>query len=40
VNSDGSIEELPLLPKTALATTILDRVRDRLHQQGNQERNP
>jgi phosphopantothenoylcysteine decarboxylase/phosphopantothenate--cysteine ligase len=44
VNSDGSTEELPLLPKTALATTILDRVRDRLHQrlhqQGSQERNP
>ena len=40
VNSDGSTEELPLLPKTALATTILDRVRDRLHQQGHQERNP
>jgi phosphopantothenoylcysteine decarboxylase/phosphopantothenate--cysteine ligase len=40
VNSDGSTEELPLLPKTALATTILDRVRDRLHHQGHQERNP
>jgi phosphopantothenoylcysteine decarboxylase / phosphopantothenate---cysteine ligase len=40
VNSDGSTEDLPLLPKTALATTILDRVRDRLHQQGNQERTP
>ncbi|HEY5165476.1 MAG TPA: bifunctional phosphopantothenoylcysteine decarboxylase/phosphopantothenate--cysteine ligase CoaBC [Acidimicrobiia bacterium] len=38
VNSDGSTEELPLLPKTALATTILDRVRDRLHHQGHQER--
>jgi phosphopantothenoylcysteine decarboxylase / phosphopantothenate---cysteine ligase len=40
VNSDGSTEELPLLPKTALATTILDRVRDRLHHQGQQERHP
>ena len=40
VNSDGSTEELPLLPKTALATTILDRVRDRLHHQGHQERHP
>jgi phosphopantothenoylcysteine decarboxylase/phosphopantothenate--cysteine ligase len=40
VNSDGSTEELPLLPKTTLATTILDRVRDRLHHQGHQERHP
>jgi phosphopantothenoylcysteine decarboxylase / phosphopantothenate---cysteine ligase len=40
VNSDGLTEELPLLPKTALAATILDRVRDRLHHQGHQERNP
>jgi phosphopantothenoylcysteine decarboxylase / phosphopantothenate---cysteine ligase len=40
VNSDGTIDELPLLPKTTLATTILDRVRDRLHQLGHQERNP
>jgi phosphopantothenoylcysteine decarboxylase/phosphopantothenate--cysteine ligase len=40
VNSDGTIEELPLLPKAALATTILDRVRARLDQQGHQERNP
>jgi phosphopantothenoylcysteine decarboxylase/phosphopantothenate--cysteine ligase len=40
VNSDGSTEELPLLPKTALATTILDRVRDRLHHQGHQKRHP
>ncbi|HSO94945.1 MAG TPA: bifunctional phosphopantothenoylcysteine decarboxylase/phosphopantothenate--cysteine ligase CoaBC [Acidimicrobiia bacterium] len=40
VNSDGTTEELPLLPKTALATMIWDRVRDRLHLPGTQERNP
>jgi phosphopantothenoylcysteine decarboxylase/phosphopantothenate--cysteine ligase len=38
VDSDGSIEELPLLTKTALARTVLDRVRDLLDQPGPQER--
>jgi phosphopantothenoylcysteine decarboxylase / phosphopantothenate---cysteine ligase len=38
VDSAGSIEELPLLTKTALAGAVLDRVRDLLNQPGAQER--
>ncbi len=40
VDSDGTVEELPLLSKAALAGTILDRVRDRLDPPGPQERTP
>src|SRR6202011_140880 len=40
LDSDGSVEELPLLPKVALANTILDRVRDRLDQPERPERLP
>jgi phosphopantothenoylcysteine decarboxylase/phosphopantothenate--cysteine ligase len=40
LDSHGSVEELPLLPKVALATTILDRVRDRLDQPERPERLP
>ncbi len=40
LNSDGSVEELPLLPKTVLATTILNRVRDHLEPRTPQERHP
>ena len=40
MDSDGSIEELPLLPKTVLAGLVLDRVRDRLTERRPQERHP
>jgi phosphopantothenoylcysteine decarboxylase / phosphopantothenate---cysteine ligase len=40
LDSDGSVEELPLLPKTTLAATVLDRVRDLLEQRGPRARNP
>jgi phosphopantothenoylcysteine decarboxylase/phosphopantothenate--cysteine ligase len=32
LDSSGSAEELPLMPKPALAATVLDRVRDLLDQ--------
>jgi phosphopantothenoylcysteine decarboxylase/phosphopantothenate--cysteine ligase len=38
LDSSGSIEELPLLPKTVLATKVLDRVRDLLDQRAPRER--
>jgi phosphopantothenoylcysteine decarboxylase/phosphopantothenate--cysteine ligase len=38
LDSDGSIEELPLLPKTVLAGLVLDRIRDRLTERRPQER--
>ncbi len=38
LDSDGSVEALPLLPKTELATTILNRVRDHLEPRTPQER--
>jgi phosphopantothenoylcysteine decarboxylase/phosphopantothenate--cysteine ligase len=40
LNSDGTAEELPVLPKTELATTILDRVQNRLAPRAPQERHP
>jgi phosphopantothenoylcysteine decarboxylase/phosphopantothenate--cysteine ligase len=40
LDSAGSIEELPLLPKLALAATVLDRVRDGLERRGPRARNP
>ena len=38
LDSDGAVEELPLLPKTVLAGLVLDRVRDRLTERRPQER--
>ncbi len=40
LDSDGSAEELPLLPKSTLAGIVLDRVRDLLEQRGPRARNP
>ena len=40
LDSDGSAEELPLLPKSTLAGLVLDRVRDLLQQRGPRARNP
>jgi len=40
LDSDGSAEELPLLPKSTLAGLVLDRVRDLLEQRGPRARNP
>ncbi len=38
MDSDGSVDALPLLPKTVLAGLVLDRVRDRLTDQRPRER--
>jgi phosphopantothenoylcysteine decarboxylase/phosphopantothenate--cysteine ligase len=40
LDSSGSTEELPLLPKSTLAGLVLDRVRDLLQQRGPRARNP
>jgi phosphopantothenoylcysteine decarboxylase/phosphopantothenate--cysteine ligase len=40
VDSSGSVDELPLLTKTALAGAVLDRIRDLLDPSGPQERTP
>jgi phosphopantothenoylcysteine decarboxylase / phosphopantothenate---cysteine ligase len=40
LDSDGSVEELGLLPKTALAGTVLDRVRELVQRRGRRARTP
>jgi phosphopantothenoylcysteine decarboxylase/phosphopantothenate--cysteine ligase len=40
LDSSGSTEELPLLPKSTLAGLVLDRVRDLLEHRGPRARNP